>query len=279
MQIFRLIVMFILGSIVGSFLNVCIYRLPREKSPWKPTRSYCPHCHERIAWYDNVPLVSYFLLRAQCRQCGFPISSRYVLVEFLTAAMFAATFGVLSSRSEGAGVIAVYLGLMALLIMASSTDIELRIIPNSLTIGAILLAPLFSVLVPELHYESRFGRTYLFTQDVVAGPVAACIVGMVAGAATTWGAGVMGKLLFKKEAMGLGDVKFMAALGGFLGWRLILLIFFLAPVFGAVAGIIHLLRTREHHIPYGPFISIASAVVMLWADRILAFIGLTPLLS
>jgi len=277
MRLLWMAVLFVLGSIVGSFLNVCIYRLPREKSPWRPRRSYCPHCHEPIAWYDNVPLLSYFLLRGQCRHCGFVISSRYVLVEFLTAAMFAVTYGVLSGRGEGLGVIAVYLGLMAFLITASFIDLEFRIIPNSLSVGAILLAPLFSVLVPELHDRVRFGRTFLFTAGSLAGPLAACLVGMVVGAAATWAAGVAGKVLFKREAMGLGDVKLMAALGGFLGWRLILLVFFVAPLFGAIAGGIHLLRTREHHIPYVPFVSIAAAVAMLWGDRIFSLLGLVPL--
>ena len=85
---------------IGSFLNVCIYRLPRDKAPWRPQRSYCPHCHETIAWYDNIPLVSWFLLGAQCRHCGSYISPRYILVEFLTAILFAVSFWVLFSRAE-----------------------------------------------------------------------------------------------------------------------------------------------------------------------------------
>ena len=273
---FWLVVTFILGSMIGSFLNVCIYRLPRDKAPWRPVRSYCPHCHETIAWYDNIPLVSYFLLRARCRHCGSPISARYVLVEFLTAALFALTYGVLAARKEEAlPVIIVYLGVMAVLIMVSFMDIELRIIPNVITIGGILIAPVLSVLIHELHDYSSFARDYVYFTDDLGGPLAACITGMIVGAGATWLAGLLGKFLFRREAMGLGDVKFMAALGGLLGWKLILMVFFIGPIFGVVFGLIHLARTREHHIPFGPFLSAAAVVAMLAGDKILYLLRIT----
>jgi len=273
MQMFLLVVMFILGSVIGSFLNVCIYRLPRDRSPLRPRRSYCPHCHEIIAWYDNIPLVSYFILHAQCRHCGSPISHRYVLVEFLTAAMFALTYGVLSSRGEGAPVVAVYLALVSVLIMGSLIDIELRIIPDNVTIGGMMLAPVLSVLVPALHDNPAFGRTFLLSGDSILGPLAASLAGMTLGAVAIWLAGVLGKLLFRREAMGLGDVKYMALVGGILGWKQILLVFFIAPFFGAAVGLIHLAYTREHHIPYGPHLSVAAVISMLWSDKIFALLG------
>jgi len=118
------------------------------------------------------------------------------------------------------------------------------------------------------------GRGYMFSQDNLVGPLAACLVGMAVGALATWLVGVIGKLIFRREAMGVGDVKFMAAVGGFLGWQPLLLIFFTAPLLGSVAGLIHLARTREHHIPYGPFLSIAAVVAMLWGDKIFTALGL-----
>ena len=117
---FWIVTLFIFGSIIGSFLNVCIYRLPRDRSPVRPSRSYCPHCHEVIAWYDNIPLVSWFVLGAQCRHCGSYISARYVIVEFLTACLFALTYAVLSARGEATGVIVVYLGLMGMFVLTLS---------------------------------------------------------------------------------------------------------------------------------------------------------------
>jgi len=275
---FALVVVAALGLAVGSFLNVCIYRLPRDKSPWNPSRSYCPQCHEMIRWYDNIPLISYFVLHGHCRRCGSYISPRYLLVEFLTAVLFAGSFWMLKSRGEGIGVIAVYLAIIGWLIACSFIDMELRIIPDELTLGAALLAPVLSVFVPALHRNVPMGRNYLFTSDHLGGPLAASLVGMAVGAAAIYLAGAGGKLLFRKEAMGFGDVKFMAALGGLLGWKLILLVFFVAPVFGSVIGIIHLLRTKEHHIPYGPFLSVAAVVAMLWGDKIFQIIGVTPLL-
>lgn len=279
MQAYWTVMMFVFGSIIGSFLNVCIYRLPRDKSPWSPSRSYCPQCHELIQWYDNIPLVSYFLLHGHCRRCGSHISSRYLLVEFLTAILFAVAYWVLSGRGESVGVIAVYLAIIAWLIVGSFIDLELRIIPDELTIGAMLLAPVLSVLLPALHQGTALGRSYLFTNDHLMGPLAASLVGMAVGAGAIYFAGVGGKLLFRKEAMGFGDVKFMAALGGLLGWKPVLLVFFMAPVFGSVIGLIHLLRTKEHHIPYGPFLSAATVVTMLWGDRIFEIVGITPLLQ
>jgi len=278
---FRVATMFVFGSIVGSFLNVCIYRMPRDKSLWSPSRSYCPHCHETIAWYDNIPLVSYFMLNAQCRHCGSHISARYVLVEFLTAILFAGCFWAFMQRGESLAVIAVYLALIGVLIVTSFIDIELRIMPNTLTIGGMLLAPVLSVLVPDLHGEawSRFGRGFALSTDTVAGPLAASLIGAAVGAAATWLSGVMGKVLFRKEAMGFGDVKFMAMLGGLLGWRQVLLVFFIAPFFGAVYGVIHVLRTRDHHIAYGPFLSLATLITLLFGDRILAFVGLTAFMG
>ncbi len=281
MQPFWLIVMFVLGGIVGSFLNVCIYRLPRDKSLWNPRRSFCPHCHEQIAWYDNIPLVSWFALNAQCRHCGSHIAGRYVAVELLTAVTFSGAYALLSARGESPQAIAVYLGLFCVLIVGSFIDIELRIMPNSLTLGGAMLAPVISVLAPQIHSNTwwAFGRGYMFTQDQVWGPLLACFIGMAVGSAATWLSGWLGKRLFRKEAMGLGDVKFMALLGGILGWQQVLLVFFLAPLFGAVIGIIHMLRTRDHHIPYGPFLSAATVIAIFFGDKIFAAIGITELLG
>jgi len=269
MSVFWLVVTFILGAMAGSFLNVVIYRLPREKSLIRPRRSYCPACHESIAWYDNIPLVSWFALRGQCRHCGSLISPRYVIVEAMTALLFAATYWLTSARGEPVGVTVVYCVVTGALLAASCMDLELRIIPDSITIGGILMAPIFSVAVPALHDAPAFGRHYvLFERDPLLGPLAACFVGMIVGAGLTAISGMAGRFLFRREAMGLGDVKFMAALGGILGWQQILLVFFLAALIGAAVGLIHLLRTREHHMPFGPFLSAAAVISMHAADRV-----------
>jgi len=273
MPLFWIILTFFLGSMVGSFLNVCIYRLPREKSIVRPARSYCPHCHEPIAWYDNIPMVSYFLLYAQCRHCASPISARYVLVEALTGVLFAGTFWLGAVRGEHLGVTVVYMLLTGVLLAASCMDLELRVIPNSITLGGAFAAPVLSVAVPQLHNYPKLGRYLVFwSHDSVLGPLAACVLGMIVGVVLTWGSGVLGKLLFRREAMGLGDVKFMAMLGGLLGWQNVTLLFFLAAIIGSVIGIIHIVRTKDHHMPFGPFLSIGAVITMHAGDKLVTFL-------
>ena len=268
---------FVLGCIVGSFLNVCIYRLPRDRSVFHPTFSYCPCCHHGIAWYDNIPLVSYLALDAQCRHCGSAISPRYPGVELLTGVLFALCFYVLRARGEAMGVVVVYCLLTGALIVSSFIDLELRIIPDSVTLGGALAAPVLCALFPEVHQNPegvQLGRHLFLFGTPAFGALAACGMGMLIGSLLTWGTGVMGRAIFRKEAMGLGDVKLMAMIGGIMGWKQALIVFFVAPIFGAVVGIIVLLRTRDHHIPYGPFLSIATVVVMLWGDLIIKALGL-----
>lgn len=268
------IYVFVLGCLVGSFLNVCIYRLPRDKSVFRPMRSYCPQCHEPIAWHDNIPVVSYLRLGGCCRHCGGVISPRYALVEALTGCLFLLTFAVLRGRapSETWGVVAVSLAFVSLLIASSFIDLELRIIPDSLTLGGAVCMPVVSALLPQLHDRPAYGRDLLFFEDDrTLGALAACFVGMAVGAFAIWLTGLLGRALFRKEAMGLGDVKFMAMAGGFLGWKLTLVAFFIAPFFGALIGIAMLMRTRDHHIPYGPFLSIGAFIAMLWGMDIIRF--------
>ena len=273
-QLLLHIYVFVLGCLVGSFLNVCIYRLPRGKSVFRPMRSYCPQCHEPIAWYDNMPVVSYLRLGGCCRHCGGVISPRYALVELLTGGLFLLTFVALRGRSpsEPWGVIAISVAFVSLLIASSFIDLELRIIPDSLTLGGAACALVLSALLPQLHDRQDYGRDLLFFEnDRTLGALAACIAGMAVGAFAIWITGLAGRALFRKEAMGLGDVKFMAMVGGFLGWKLTLVAFFIAPLFGALIGIAMLIRTRDHHIPYGPFLSIGAFIAMLWGMDIVHF--------
>jgi len=260
---------FVMGCLVGSFLNVCIYRLPRGRSIASPLRSYCPSCHEPIAWYDNVPIISYALLHGQCRKCGSLISPRYWIIELLTGGVFLLVFSMLVARPESLGVVLVYLALAAALIVSTATDLELRIIPDEVSVGGMVLAPIASVVVPSLHANPYFGRSFVwFQNDGFWGPLAASLLGMAVGAGLIYGTGVLGKVVFRKDAMGLGDVKLMAMIGGLLGWKLVIVVFLMSPIFGAVVGLLQLLITGDHHIAYGPFISLATFITMLWGDRI-----------
>ena len=223
------VLIFILGAIVGSFLNVCIVRLPQEKSVVFPG-SHCVHCQEPIAWHDNIPLISYFLLGGECRFCHKKFSIRYWLVELITAVsffLFYKYFGL-------TWVLIPYLVFHCGLIVATFVDFEHRIIPDEISVGGMIAGLIFSFLIPALHETSSpllaLGRS---------------ILGVLVGGGSIYAMGMLGDFLFKKESMGGGDVKLLAMVGAFLGWQMSILAFFIAPFFGAILGIIVKIRTKE----------------------------------
>jgi leader peptidase (prepilin peptidase)/N-methyltransferase len=250
------IFVFILGSIIGSFLNVCIVRMPKEESVVLP-RSHCVSCKKTIPWYDNIPLISFFLLKGKCRFCKTNISMRYVLVELLTAVSF---FGFYRYFGLDA-ILWPYLVMLSGFIIATFVDIEHRIIPDEVTIGGMVVGLLFSLAVPQLHQTD---------QHLIGG--LRSLIGILIGGGSIYLMGLIGDFLFKKESMGGGDVKFMAMVGAFLGWKLALLAFFIAPFFGAVVGIVVKIRTKESLIPYGPFLVIGSLIALFFSKEIFAWL-------
>jgi leader peptidase (prepilin peptidase)/N-methyltransferase len=269
---------FVLGAVTGSFLNVCIHRLPRGFLLHKPP-SHCPFCNEPICWYDNVPIVSYLLLGRRCRACGIRISPRYALVEGLTGFLFA----YIAWRLAGGEVVnyarlGAYSLVTAALVAASFIDIEFRIIPDEISIPGALLAPCASLLLPQLHelreplFVESLAGLFGATPDTyprLCGLLAS-LVGMGVGAGVIWALGVVGRVLFRKEAMGFGDVKLMAFVGGFLGWKLALLAIVLGALVGAIIGLLMLLRTRDTRLPFGPYLSIGAFLAMLHAGDVAA---------
>lgn len=252
------LVWFALGSFIGSFLNVCIFRLPREQSVVRP-RSRCPHCTHPIVWYDNVPLVSFLLLRGACRHCRKPIVWRYPAVESLTALATVAVFHRFGVGAMGL----VYLAFVCGLIVASFIDLEFQIIPDEISLGGLVLGVLVSVALPALHgADSRWialGRS---------------VVGLLVGGGLLYGTGLVGELIFRKESMGGGDVKLLAMAGSLLGWKLVTLTFFIAPLFAVIPGLIVLLWKRSHLIPYGPFLSLALVVALFFGSDLLRLTGI-----
>jgi len=269
---------FVLGAVTGSFLNVCVHRLPRGFLLHEPP-SHCPFCNERIRWYDNVPIVSYLALGRRCRVCGIRISPRYAIVEGLTGLLFAYITYVLATTGRlGYARLGVYVAMAAALVAASFIDFEFRIIPDEISIPGMVLAPVVSVVWPHLH---ELGEPIFVTSIVgklVATPAAhphlcglvASLLGMGAGAGMIWALGVVGRALFRKEAMGFGDVKLMGFVGGILGWKLAALAIVLGAFFGAVVGLGSLLRSRDTRMPFGPYLSLGSLVAMLHAGDVAA---------
>ncbi len=258
---------FIFGSVVGSFLNVCIYRMPRGESvisPW----SHCTNCRRSIAWYDNIPFVSYLILSGRCRFCKAKISFRYFIVEGLTAAIFV----LLLWRFNFSLDFLIYAALLSALIVISFIDLEHRIIPDELSVRGIVVGLIISGFYPALQNQTSWKFSLLHS-----------LMGILLGGISIYLMGLLGNLiifkLMKKESIdgetestGLGDVKLLAMIGSFLGWKLTILTFFLAPFFGTIVGIYILFYKKRHLIPYGPFLSLAAAISIFCGDRILSFI-------
>ena len=247
---------FLFGLIIGSFLNVCIYRMPREKSIIKP-RSYCPACKAPIAWYDNIPVLSYILLGGKCRHCKKLISLRYIIVEILTAVVLVLAFIRWGFSIEFVAYSVLFCGL----IVATFVDFKFQIIPDEVSYTGMILGIAASIFFPLLHGASVWYMG-LFKS----------IAGLLAGGASIYLTGVVGKLIFKKDAMGGGDVKLMAMIGAFLGPAFAILVFFIAPFFGSVVGIIMKIKYKAEIIPYGPYLSLAAVVVAFLGKDILRYL-------
>ncbi len=246
---------------VGSFLNVCIYRLPREESILSP-RSHCPHCRKSLAWYDNVPLVSYLILKGKCRYCGGRIRARYFIVEFLTALLFLLLLGKFGLSFE----LPIYLIFTCGLIIATFTDFEHWIIPDVVTYPGIILGLILSTVYPDLQ------RTALHWSKVCTGSwegLLASLLGAISGGAFLYLVGTIGEKVAKKEAMGGGDVKLIAVVGAFLGWQLVALTIFLSALSGSLVGIVQKLKKGESYIPYGPYLALGAIISLLWGERLI----------
>lgn len=261
------ILVFIFGAIIGSFLNVCIHRMPHEESVVWP-RSHCPHCKKRIPACDNIPFISFILLKGKCRFCTQRISLRYPLVELLTALLFVALFDKFGLQYE----FFVYIVFVAGLIVATFVDIPHRIIPDEVSVGGMIagfiLISIKGITLSPLRFDPH--------------PMFHSFLGIIAGGGIIYVTGFLFDLVYFKllkrppiqgetESMGGGDIKLLAMIGAFLGWPGAVLTFFLAPFFGSLIGVANLLVRKDHTIPYGPFLSLAAVISLFWGPRIIAF--------
>lgn len=266
LDVLILVWVFAFGCAVGSFLNVCIWRLPRGMSIHNPSRSICPGCHESIVWYDNLPLVSYVLLRAKCRRCGCAISWHYPVIEGLTGLIFVAIFAWQGlERGTDPGQLVIMALLSALLIVASAIDLEFLIIPDEISVFGMFAGLLAGFLLPGLH----IGRAAHHTFAAVTGwtnldGLLGSLTGALAGGAVVLFFAVVGKAVFRKDALGFGDVKLMAMVGAFFGWKVAVMTFFVSPFFGLLYGIPLLVFRDEHVMPFGPFLSMAAVLVIVF---------------
>lgn len=268
-QLYAGTLVFWFGACMGSFLNVCIYRIPREESVIHP-RSHCPSCGKLIAWYDNIPLISYLALRARCRHCSTRISPRYFLVESLVAILFVLVWMKLGPDGTtrplglapvyGVSLVVVYWLAVFGLTLGTFVDFEHMIIPDRVSIGGIISGLLLSLLFPALHHQVTF-----------YGGLGASLTGAVIGFGMLWGVAILGKLIFKKDAMGFGDVKLMGAIGAYLGWIAVLFTVMISSLLGAVVGITLVAagkKEMQSRIPYGPYIALAALIWILWGPTL-----------
>ena len=244
-----------LGLCFGSFLNVCIWRIPKEKSvAWPP--SACPKCGTRIKGYDNIPVLSWLLLRGKCRSCKAPISIGYPLIELLTG-MFFLVIWLIYGISP---VAPIYMLAVFGLLLGTFIDLEEMWLPDRVTIGGMILFPLLSMVAPELHNVVGW----------FAG-LKASLIGLAAGFGLFWAIREAGTAVFKKEAMGFGDLKLMGMLGALLGWQAVIYITFFSALAGAVIGtglIVMKKKDITSQIPYGPYISLAAFSWILGGYRL-----------
>jgi leader peptidase (prepilin peptidase)/N-methyltransferase len=243
------------GLCFGSFLNVCICRIPAEISLSHPPSS-CPKCKTRIKWYDNIPVLSWFLLGGKCRACRQPISISYPIIEFTTGLFFCVIFLIYGLS----WITPIYCLAVFGLLLATFIDLEEMWIPDRVSIGGMIVFPLLSMLVPELHGVDGW----------LAG-LKASMIGLAVGFGLFWLIGKVGTAIFKKDAMGFGDVKLMGGLGALFGWQAVLFIMFFSALAGTIIGVALILMKKKEvssQIPYGPYLALAAFFWMLGGYRL-----------
>jgi leader peptidase (prepilin peptidase) / N-methyltransferase len=242
----------LMGAVLGSFLNVCILRWGAEpkQSVVRPS-SRCPRCGRGLVWYDNIPILSWLLLRGRCRGCGEPISMQYPLIELATAGIWAYLVwrnGLTLEAIRGAVFGTILLGI-------AMTDARAYIIPDEFTWGGLVIGLAFSLGVAGW------------------GGLLTAAIGAAVGFGALWVVGVAGTWLFKEEAMGGGDIKMMAMVGAFLGWQGVLLTVFLGAFMGSLIFLPLLMVGQKKLVPFGIFLSIGAATAYLAGPRLVSWYG------
>jgi leader peptidase (prepilin peptidase)/N-methyltransferase len=245
---------FVLGTVIGSFLNVCIYRIPQGKSIVAPS-SHCPRCKTPIRFYDNIPLASFLILQGRCRKCRTPISLRYPLVEFLMG-----LFSLILLLKFGISTLyLIYFAFFASLTLVSFIDLSHRIIPDVMSLPGIAIGLIISFLHPQLSIKDS-------------------LLGVLLGGGTLYAIASIYHLITKREGMGGGDVKLLAMIGSFIGWKGVLFTILCSSFIGTVVGVTMMLASSansKYAIPFGPFLSLGAVVYVLWGKTLITwYLGL-----
>ncbi len=265
-MLIELLLASLFGLLIGSFLNVCIYRLPRDLSVVSP-RSFCPACEKQISWYDNVPVLSFALLKARCRNCGESIPWRYPLVELATALLFAWSVFFYGFTLEALK----YSAFSAIVVTLVGSDIEERILPDEFTLGGMLvgfvlawIVPLNATLSPLLAGGLRSPRVLSLIEAALGSLISGGSILLVAK---------LYEMVRRREGMGLGDVKMVAMIGAFLGLQGSLLTLIIGSLIGGVGGLLFILLTGKdaatYQLPFGAFLGAAAIGVALFGEPLI----------
>src|SRR4030043_1590330 len=242
------VISIIFGALVGSFLNVCICRLPEEESIIWPG-SHCPHCKKPIRFYDNLPLISYFLLRGKCRYCKKTISLQYPLIEGITALSSLFLFMKFGPSLS----YLFYFAFVAALTVMTVIDLYHQIIPDVISLPGIGVGLLASLLIPQLTFRNS-------------------LIGILLGGGSLFLVATLYQWLFKREGRGGGDVKLLAMMGAFLGWKAVILTILLSSLIGSITGIIIMVlkgKDFKYAIPFGPFLSLGAVIALFFGENII----------
>jgi leader peptidase (prepilin peptidase)/N-methyltransferase len=248
---------FLLGAIVGSFLNVCIIRLPLKESIVFPG-SHCLSCRRQIAWYDNVPILSWLVLKGRCRNCGAKISPQYLVVELAAAGIFVLFYKLFGLSAEGV----VYLTLTLVLLVISLIDWKYQIIPDLFTLPGIAAGPVVSLIFPAIHGT-----------DLRWAALLESLGGVLLGGGVLYVIGTAAERILKKEAMGGGDVKLLAMIGAFTGWKGVVWTLFVSSFAGSIAGLALKFTGGDERVPYGPFLAIGVFFYFLFGLQFFNWYG------
>jgi len=239
---------FIFGAVIGSFLNVCICRLPEGASIVSPP-SHCPACDYRIRFYDNIPMVSWLLLRGKCRACGVPISPQYPLVELITALLSLLLF----MKFGPTFAFAVLFLFCSALVVITFIDLEHYIIPDVISLSGIVVGFVCSFFIPSLGWFNS-------------------LIGILVGGGSLFLVATLYQMFTGKEGMGGGDIKLLAMMGAFFGWKAVPFIVFISSVAGSVIGLTLMVVQKKDAklaIPFGPFLALGALVYIFFGRQVL----------
>ncbi len=250
---------FWMGASIASFLNVVIYRVPLGESIVSPP-SHCPKCNSPIRWWQNIPILAWLALRGKCAHCKAPISPRYILVETLGGVLFLFSFCFLTSIGAPLYWILVYWIWIALMIVGSFIDFDHQLLPDFVTVGGMILGLLFAGLESLLFVSWQ--------------PLVYSVAGLAFGFGLFWLIRFLGSKAFKREAMGMGDVFLMGAIGALFGPVSVLVVLMLSSVFGSLIGVGLILLAKARlgkfvTIPFGPYICLGCLVWMFWGPQLI----------